>query len=560
MDTDDASFEERALAFRTALDDNRWSGRGSGKRERLAAVFEGFFRPYQDSEGMLSSILSDDRIAGDALQTLREAYIMYRDKIDSTEWQARELSPEALPEFLSKEIVSSMDALDKLDWDLTSTSLTEQRKVYNALFVVTEALDTADGEHRKKIEGWLAKHAGDIGKLKLEFEYEAGSYDTSLGLALENILARVEDENLARSILKAVSAQAVESGEDAMYALFHDVEQPILGKVRAEDASLVQRQGMIAGVAAEMLGLKPDIVDKWSEAKIPMKSEAGEKVYVPNYAGNLYAALDLETGRPGVVRQLNEQFGIANFARYDKQMLLRQLEKADADVPYGIVAYPEGDHNGAFFQDPTPLAEMALKLRMGGQETRVIEAGSQRELARQLISLHKRYALAGHKVSFAIVGGHGSKYSVSLGSKGEYASPPPLSEEDDFLVKVEKWKKHNLTTDRGSLTAGDIVHGQGIQQAAEKFFVPDAPVILVSCCTGQEGGIAERASEKLGFEITGPDKPTNIREIKVTFDVTGKPKFGVEYTDKGVEKTYHKGALRTGNQGEEKVSQKGSRI
>lgn len=547
VDKDITSFEMRATAFRKVLDDIRWSGRGSEKRERLAAAFEEFFRPYQDSDGALSDILSDDKLAGDALQTLREAYLMYRDRVDGRSWQERGPAPEALPEFLSQEIVGSLDALDKLDWSLDSTSTGNQRELYNSFFLVSEALDTAVGENRKKLEVWLAKHAGDIGKLKFEFEYKEGSYDTSLYLALENILARVEDQNLAREILKRGAEKAVQDNQGTTVSEFFErVEEPLLKQVRPDDSSLVRRQEMTARVAAEMLGLDPDIVDKWREAKKKMKSEAGDEQYVPNYVGNLRSAIDLETERPGVAKTLNEKFGIANFARYDKQMLLRQAEKIDADVPYGIVVYPESDHNGAFYQDLTTLAEMALKLRMGGLETRVIEAGSQRELARQLVSLHKKYSPAGNKIAFAIVGGHGARSSVSLGSKGEYSSPPPLSEEEEnYLAEVEKWKKRNLTKDRGRFTTGDIINGPGIRKAAEKFFDPDAPVVLVSCRTGEEGGIAETASGKLGFEMTAPDKPTSLKRIDVSFNESGKLKLDVEYDDEGSAKQYHRGKSKT---------------
>ncbi len=542
-DTGKASFEERSAVFLQVLDENRY-GRGDEKQQKIVAAFEEFFQPYQKGEASLSDLLATDTAAGSTLQVLREAYLVYRDKIDATEWwQERGLVPESIPELLSREIASSLEALDTLDWGVEAATATEQRKLYNALFVVSEALDTGVGENRKKIEEWLARHVDDIGKLKTSFQYEEGSYDTSLCLSLVNIVARAEDENLARDILKTASEQAIERGEYAEEDFFENVEKPFLERVSIGNSRFIRRQEMIAGVSAEALGLDQSIVSQWREAKKQGYRGTDQEVYIPDYAGNLSAARNLEKKHPGAAKMLHERFGVANFARYNQEMLLRQVEKADTDTPYGIVVFPEADHNGAFFQKETELAEMALKLRIGGLETRIIEAGSQRELARQLIALHKRYSPAGNKVAFAIVGGHGEPASISLGAKGEYASPPPpLPEQEDFLAEMEKWKKHTITSDKGSFTVEDITNGAGIERATEKFFDPEAPVVLISCSTGKEGGIAEKGSEKFGWNVSAPDEPTNIKRIGVVFDEAGKPKFDVEYY-KGEAKQYQTGKL-----------------
>lgn len=543
-DTGKASFEERSAAFLQTLDENRY-GRGDEKQQKIVAAFEEFFQPYQKGEASLSDLLATDTTAGSALQVLRETYLVYKDKVDGRGWQGRGSSPEALPEFLSQEIVDSLEALDDLDWGSEAAMALEQRKLYNALFVVSEALDTGVGENRKKIEEWLARHVDDIGKLKTSFQYEEGSYDTSLCLSLVNIVARAEDENLARDILKTASEQVGERGEYAEEDFFENVEKPFLERVSIGNSRFIRRQEMIAGVSAEALGLDQSIVSQWREAKKQGYRGTDQEVYIPDYAGNLSAARNLERKHPGAAKMLYERFGVANFARYNQEMLLRQVEKADADTPYGIVVFPEADHNGAFFQKETQLAEIALKLRIGGLETRIIEAGSQRELARQLIALHKRYSPAGNKVAFAIVGGHGEPASVSLGTKGEYASPPPpLPEQEDFLAEMEKWKKHTLTSDKGSFTVEDITNGAGIERATEKFFDPEAPVVLISCSTGKEGGIAEKGSEKFGWNVSAPDEPTSIKHIGVVFDEAGKPKFDVEYY-KGDAKQYQTGKLMT---------------
>ncbi len=65
---------------------------------------------------------------------------------------------------------------------------------------------------------------------------------------------------------------------------------------------------------------------------------------------NFQALLTLEQEEPGTIATLYNIFGVCNFGRYPKEMLLAQIrDMEDKSRPYGILLYPLGDENGAFF-------------------------------------------------------------------------------------------------------------------------------------------------------------------------------------------------------------------
>jgi hypothetical protein len=215
---------------------------------------------------------------------------------------------------------------------------------------------------------------------------------------------------------------------------------------------------------------------------------------------------ELEMRRPGSVGTLHKEFGIKNFARYSWDLLTRQYDDRNrTDSPYGIVLYPRYDHNGAFFQDravfDTLLNDLGAKAGI-----RVMEAGSTYEIVRRLIALDKRYGRT-HKISFAIVGGHGAKENI------------------EFSQGVEKYR----------LSLEDLL-GRGAPRTS-KFFEASPTFILNSCSTGQEGGIGQKLSQTLNANVIAPEHPTSVRLIRATF-VEGDLIFEVQYEERGIERLY----------------------
>ncbi|HVT01383.1 MAG TPA: hypothetical protein VHE53_04090 [Patescibacteria group bacterium] len=219
---------------------------------------------------------------------------------------------------------------------------------------------------------------------------------------------------------------------------------------------------------------------------------------------NILALLNLEESRPGIATLLNEKFNISAFARYPSEFLIRQFDEAEnTDLPYGIALFPRADNDGAFYDDVDPLEQLLDGLD-GKYAVRVVEAEKKTEVARLLISLGQKYG-ANHKISFAIVGGHGSEDHIALGFK-----PNLIMQED---VNRPRAKRLN------------------------EFFEPNPIFILNSCSTGVEAGIAQDLSTVIpGARVTAPNIDTYMKKLSV--DMSRGLSIDVEYEKEGIATTY----------------------
>lgn len=219
-----------------------------------------------------------------------------------------------------------------------------------------------------------------------------------------------------------------------------------------------------------------DIRDAWLEST--------KKDYVPAIiARNLFAIRSLEQKNQGSVQRLYEEFGIRDFARYPEELLVSQdKNRNDASTPYGVVIYPRNDHNGAFYH-PGPLQELYQDLQ-GGYHTRIVEAKGKIDIARKLIELDRRYG-AQHKISFAILGGHGTQDSIRFGDYSHH--------------KTDK------------LFTEDLM-GYGVRRT-KHFFEENPTIILDSCSTGARAGIGQKLSQQIGARVIAPDQPCNTKSL-----------------------------------------------
>ncbi|MFA6321878.1 MAG: hypothetical protein WCX71_00170 [Candidatus Buchananbacteria bacterium] len=227
---------------------------------------------------------------------------------------------------------------------------------------------------------------------------------------------------------------------------------------------------------------------------------------------NLNAVRALEETKPGVCQFLNQEFNIADFARYPNDLLIRQYEEADSlDKPYGVIIYPRSDHNGAFYNDCEVLKSLYDQVEKD-LSLRVAECSGKLDFVRTLIKFDRRYNSSdqsGHKISLAIIGGHGTKDSIKFGRYNFFKPGSP---------EQERW---SITTDdlTGQTAAG-----------ATKFFEKMPTIILSSCSTGAENGIGQKLSEVLGAKVIAPKEPTSIRSIKAKKNhTTGRYLFAVDY-------------------------------
>lgn len=225
----------------------------------------------------------------------------------------------------------------------------------------------------------------------------------------------------------------------------------------------------------------------WQQASNPLDKESALQI------------MRLEHRIPGLPKTLNSEFGMVNFRRYPESVLTRQYEMRERhDVPYGVLLYPIDDHNGAFQGDGKPIAEFAESLK-DRFELRIVECDSKLDVAKQLITLDRRYGepKGGNKISFAVIGGHGNENVIVFGGDDE----------------------------RHRLLKSDL-QGKGVGRSTS-FFTENPTLIIVSCSTGKEGAIAQELSAALHATVIAPDGNTSLKDMR--YQPTTQ-RFDVSYT------------------------------
>ncbi|OGH95235.1 MAG: hypothetical protein A2538_01370 [Candidatus Magasanikbacteria bacterium RIFOXYD2_FULL_41_14] len=222
---------------------------------------------------------------------------------------------------------------------------------------------------------------------------------------------------------------------------------------------------------------------------------------------NFEMYIELELEHPGITASLTKDCGIVNFGRYPKDILISQFrqlqEKEKFDRPYGVVVFPKDDHNGAFSTDAWRFGKLKQQIQSNKDsngkdipyELRFFEADSKVDLVRYLIKLGKWFP--SHKISFAIIGGHGEKDGIHFG-KG------------DLLV--------------------DDLSGKSSGRLGD-FFESNPSIVLASCSTGQSGGIGEKISRVLGAHVSAPNKPTGVENYIISTDENGQIHLDAKFSD-----------------------------
>ena len=257
----------------------------------------------------------------------------------------------------------------------------------------------------------------------------------------------------------------------------------------------------------------PDLIGKSEVTKQKLAQDIKRYLYLylsdgrkaPDIQENYETFIDIEQQIPGIASLLEKELGVIDFGRYPKQLLLDQyLLKDDIDSPYGVLLYPSSDYNGAFHDSQSVLADFYEKLRTLGFNLRISERNGKFGAARSLLGFNKKYGDK-QKISFAIIGGHGSKDSIEFGDM--------------------------TAGDNGTLQT-DNLGGIGVRRSlSNEFFVENPTIILNSCSTGAIFGIGQNISKKINCELIAPYKPTNLSRIEFTIDDKNKLHFNVRYAD-----------------------------
>jgi hypothetical protein len=315
-------------------------------------------------------------------------------------------------------------------------------------------------------------------------------------------------------ILECGDASQVETGKEIVIRLLKDENREIKA---AAYANFVEywTSGNIENTTIKNIASSAFSVDiddeavNWGEKWLKSKEDNHEisKKYL---LMNLASLSSLEMERPGITNVLGSEFGIYNFARYPTELLIDQYDQINAkdNLPYGVIVYPNADHNGAFYGSNKVFKGLSDQLQ-GKYSIKTYEAKDSLGLVSAINNARHRYG----KISFAVIGGHGSEDHVQFGGAAR-----------QFFEK------------KGELQQKDVLRkGASSLQLA---FVENPTIILDSCSTGSMGGIGEEIS-KLGANVIAPPVPVSPGAINVDIMPDGEITFNVKYGEKKVlPKTY----------------------
>lgn len=282
------------------------------------------------------------------------------------------------------------------------------------------------------------------------------------------------------------------------------------------------------------LGLNSDLVcNAWgaSASGLDANNIASTIIY------NFKSAREIESECPNSVSVLSEEFGIMDFERYPHKMLIDQFENRNKDdLPYGVIIYPRNDHNGAFYENKPAFIDLFNKLT-GQYHIRVFECEDKIGVVKAFKKLKNHYP--GHQISFMILGGHGTEYSIHFGGEDKKHELERFDFYDFGPREDKKELKKFATIGQDNNFLGDRYDKRMIY--LKDFFEPNSTTILASCSTGVHGGIAQELSSALETKIIAPNIPSNIKSFGPNINENGKLSFQVEYFDEGVAKSYMSG-------------------
>lgn len=255
---------------------------------------------------------------------------------------------------------------------------------------------------------------------------------------------------------------------------------------------------------------------------------SGSDEIIGNYfyhTRNLNQIFILESTNPGICRTLKDEFGITNFDRYPRELLVDLFEQRNStNTPYGLMFYPKRDHSGAAYLSKSVVGKFYKQLKSLGYGLRLYEVGSKIDLARAFITSQNKFGTR-NKIDFVILVGHGNPQSITFGETGKNAEAG------------EEINDHNV---KGIIHQLDF-EGKGVQRIGE-LLSNNANIILVSCSTGAAEGIGKTISETYpGTLVTAPETPTDLRGIDVTKDDQGKLRFRVAYRSADTSRSFESG-------------------
>lgn len=213
---------------------------------------------------------------------------------------------------------------------------------------------------------------------------------------------------------------------------------------------------------------------------------------------------ELNEDVPGSVKKLHEEYGITNFQRYPKEILLQQLNEADKSKEMALILFAGEDWNGAFDKQ-SDIWEKIYDQQKEVRNFRIVECDNNVALARELIKLKQEFK---NKVSLAILSAH--------------------SEPEGFYLGTEKDDNRYVGQD---LMARNISN-------LKEIFTDKAQLIGNACSSGALNGWVKDFSKELRISAVGPDRPAAIEDV----DFVGS-ELVPKYYDNDVYSGYQNGYL-----------------
>ena len=286
----------------------------------------------------------------------------------------------------------------------------------------------------------------------------AGDYDNSFKWMEDLLIMKFGNGNTIELLIRMI-------GDDSLNRI---IQRRLLGVIERG----IEQRFRINGIR---------FITEWGNTYGTTKKDLSDA-----FRSHLINMIKLENKHIGSVKFLFDEYGIVNFGRYYLNQLIKQYDLREKyEDGHGIQIYTRSDPNGSFMKSSLyDTLNNVLGINM-----KIYECDGTKELR----SLLERNSIKHGKIGIAVLGGHGTEDSISLGHSNQDATLYT----SDIIEGIEG--KEVLTT------FGEVI---------SKMFQPGSLVILESCSTarGKRGGIA-RALSFLGLKVIGPTLSCRVHDI-----------------------------------------------
>jgi hypothetical protein len=299
---------------------------------------------------------------------------------------------------------------------------------------------------------------------------ETSEYSFSMDSKYKFYFELIDKLNLLTESNKEMAAKVFMISDGIDFTIAYDIlRKRQLYKSKEKD---INQQDYLADHILKKFDFSEDEVTDLIQSWLSVEDDDMADWYISQ---NLKNIRGLENFEKKSAKYLFNNFGIRGFGRYRIHELKKQYDERDDKGPYGVFFQAVMDWNGSFSQS-NQSEDIRDKVEENSFIMRVIEANGKIDLAKRLLSLRDKY---NQKIKFMYMHVHGNTDVIGFGDRE--GSNRKLLQED--------------------------LKGKGIQRVKE-LFENNAELILSSCLTGVQGGLAEEMSNVYNVKVIASDKPT----------------------------------------------------